>query len=375
MKIRMKKIYLIAVPLFLIAGFLYGGLSALEMRESEIFFPVLQNEQYRFWLIGAFKGYLWAARVSGFFLILDYIVENRQKGGKAQASMLVLAVFGCVFVGVPTLIPCYIINLAAFVKERKSGVYQVQTDKGKNKYGLVIILTIVLVLLAAAGGRKILAGRDAGKMKVYQATIWNEAAREEENEKTEVIFYDTAQNAVNAFWKEEGPEKLEYPNAGNEVFRCSYEDQCFCIWAGKSVADVPYMIGFCFEVKGDLYSYPEYAFWQQIDGSDVRMGTYDDGQRVVRDIVASYRHVRETQKSNENIPLYFGVCKGDDTKNLSILDHKPDEVKEFEYEGKRYYFWYYTDGSFIQKRIKEREGFKEFSMNEAREYLDISFLA
>ncbi len=44
------------------------------------------------------------------------------------------------------------------------------------------------------------------------------------------------------------------------------------------------MIGFCFEVKGDLYSYPKYAFWQQIDGSDIRLGTYDDGQRISGDI-------------------------------------------------------------------------------------------
>lgn len=370
----MKRIYLISVPLFWMAGFLYGGLGALKMRESEIFFQVLQNEQHRFWLLGTLRGYLWAARVSGFFLILDYIAECRQKGGKVRASML-LAVVGSVFVGVPTLIPCYIINLISFVKEKKVVAVKVKFSKKKIKYGLTIILTVLFIFLVVVGGRKVLAERDVGKMKVCHAAISDDIVRMAENPKTEVIFYDTVQNAVNAFWNEDGPKKLEYPNVENEVFRCNYEDHLFCIWIGESVSDIPHMIGFGFKVKGDLYSYPEYVFWQQIDNLDSRLGTYDDSQRVVRDILASYRYGQETQRANENMPFYFGVCKNDDTKNLSILGLKPDEVKEFEYGGKRYYFWYYMDGFFIQKRIEEYEAFKEFSIDEAKEYLKVTFLA
>lgn len=369
----MKRIYLIAVPLFWIAGFLYGGLGALKMREREIFFQVLQNAQHRFWLFGILKGYLWAAGVSGFFLILDYIAECRQREGKVRASMLILAVFGSVFVGVPTLIPCYIINLISFVKEKKVVAVHMKISKKKIKYGLTIVLTALFIFLVVVGGRKVLAERDVGKMKVCHATIWNDIVRKEENPKTEIIFYDTVQNAVNAFWKEDGPEKLEYPNVENEVFRCNYEDQFFCIWIGESVSDIPYMIEAGFNVKENLYSYPEYVFWQQIDDLDGELGIYDDSQRVVRDIVASYRHGQETQRANKNTPLYFGACKDDDTKNLSILGVKPDEVKDFEYGGKRYYFWYYMDGLFIQNRVEEYEAFEELSMDEAKEYLKVIF--
>ena len=349
MEIKHKKIYILLVPLVFFIGFLYNGFASIRAWEGDLFFIYIQSKEIRFFIYGLIGGYMAAAVMSGSFLVFEHVLD----AGKVGLLMILLLAGFCV--GMVTLIPCYFLNLFKYMKAGRRKWHKV--------FGAAILIFVVLFFLIFLW-IVVTDGRSVGERKVHQATIWKEEGTDKDSGNEERVFYNSAQNAVNAFWSSEDIPKLAYPDEDNEIIRFSDEDGSLILWASESIFDTAYIIGFSFEVRGELYSFPEDVFWQEMDKMQKRKEIYNDSQRVVRDIVASCVH---------NLPVCFGICLDDDMEKLSIMGKNPDGIKEFEYNGKTYHLWYFIDGSFIQEKIKENKNFKDLSMNEAVKYLGISF--
>ncbi len=350
MEVNHKKIYILLVPAAFIIGFLYKGFDSVGAWEGDLFFVYIASKEVRFCIYGLIGGYMMAAVASGSILVLEYILKE----GKIGLLLIFLLAGFCV--GMVTLIPCYIFNLIRYAREKKR----------EQSKPLPVVILISLFLLVSIFLWIILHGEtNVGERKVHQATLWEKAGKEKNGQNENSLFYDGAQNAFNAFWASGNAPKLVHPDEDNEIIRFSDKNGSLILWASESIFDTDYIIGSDFEMKGELFSFPKDVFWQEIDSMWKRGSVYDERQRVVWDIVASYMH---------NLSICFGICMDDSVENMKIMGKIPDGIKEFEYGGKRYYLWYYNDGKFIWEKIEGNEDFENLNMDEAVRYLEISFL-
>lgn len=77
--------------------------------------------------------------------------------------------------------------------------------------------------------------------------------------------------------------------------------------------------------------------------------------------------------ANNGNPLYYGVSKEKDIRNLWIMGQSPSNIIPFEFDGKTYYYWYY-DNLNLTKELTGKMNFSDFTLNEMAELLDIKFI-
>lgn len=90
-------------------------------------------------------------------------------------------------------------------------------------------------------------------------------------------------------------------------------------------------------------SYPLYGWWQAIHGAgpSYHRAVFSDEDRIVRDIIMSYRAEHVTARVNGGIPIYYGIGVGTIPLRMSILGYEPDGIIPFIFQGNEYFFWYY----------------------------------
>lgn len=183
-------------------------------------------------------------------------------------------------------------------------------------------------------------------------------------------YYENIQSSLKHLYVENEQEKYT-PKEADKVVVFGNEMLLY-ICMSKNVAVGNTLRCFMIEKKEGLYSYPLYDWEQTVNWykgkAQKKCRDYD---RVALDIASSYLYRKVTAQANNGSPIFYGVGKEAETKNLSIMGLYPDEVFPFTYENETYYFWYYMDGSTFVKRMEECTVLEQMTVAEAIEYFEI----
>lgn len=138
----------------------------------------------------------------------------------------------------------------------------------------------------------------------------------------------------------------EKTERGEEIIRFQKGDYLFILFRGKigGILAIPAAYHVLFKMEEGKVSSPLYYGVTGIKQSLGKTGMfYDEEDRVVKDIDASYRSEGVTELANDGIPIYYGVCMEPEAKQLTILGQSPTDVIPFEWKDKTYYLWYYLE--------------------------------
>ncbi len=185
-------------------------------------------------------------------------------------------------------------------------------------------------------------------------------------------YYTDIQSAVEHLYIESEQEKY-IPEEADKVVVFGNEMLLY-ICMSKNIAVGNTLRCFMIEKKEGLYSYPLYDWEQPVNWYKGKtQEKCRDNDRVALDLASSYIHREVTSQANNGVPIFYGVGKEAETKNLSIMGLYPDEVFPFTYENETYYFWYYLDGFPFVERMESCTVLEQMTVAEAIEYFEIKF--
>lgn len=270
-------------------------------------------------------------------------------------------------------------------EEKEKKIASVPTKKKNKKIRLLILILLCGAFLVIGGSSCAIYKVEKQEVRyrpVEGATEWGiaEAVRNspemvksekelQRRREDKLTYHESIQEAINTYYEVEF-SKTDMMDKSDEILRIGDEKK-FCIWFdGTDIFGETFVTCFMVNYKAQQYSTPLHK-WEQYVKGGMTLGTYQEEDRVIRDIVSAYVNMEVLKLANDGVPLFYGFGMEERMKELTILGEKPDEVKEIDYQGEKYYFWYYKDGTRILEKCEESTGWQKKTMKEAIEYFQV----
>ena len=150
-------------------------------------------------------------------------------------------------------------------------------------------------------------------------------------------YFSSMEEAIAAHWRE-GVLATE-----DEVIRFEAEGERMIFFAAEDWRAISFIAVCFFQVDERGVSFPLYGWRQVMHGADptYHSAIFFDEDRIVRDIIMSYRAEHVTARVNDGVPIYYGIGVGAMPVHMSILGYEPDAMFPFTFRGQEYFFWYY----------------------------------
>jgi len=181
-------------------------------------------------------------------------------------------------------------------------------------------------------------------------------------------YFSSMEEAIAAYWRE------DILSTEDEVIRFEVEGERMIFFAAKEWTGIPHIAVCFFQVDERGISFPLYGWWQAIHGAgpSYHRAIFFDEDRIVRDIIMSYRAEHVTARVNGGVPIYYGIGVGAVPVHMSILGYEPDEIILFTFQGEKYFFWYYRSMPKFGEVIAENIDLSTvFTFGEVIELFDI----
>lgn len=174
-----------------------------------------------------------------------------------------------------------------------------------------------------------------------------------------------------------GPARITgYPSSENILLQLETDSQILLLIisrGGTTILDskMNSIYTFIFDKVGDGVSYPVYCYSHLVEGDATEKYTYEDLDRVGRDVLSDYAASSVTKDFNGGNTFYYGAGLGEEMQSLTILGEKPTEVVPVTFGEETYYFWYYLGDTGFDSVISEKIDMYTFVMADVIDILQI----